>query len=590
MTIYSTDKTSDRCNKLIGKDKTIALNSIGKKYSFLRSGSGVVNNDNTEDFWALKDVSLDVYKREILGLIGRNGAGKTTLLNIITGVLTPSNGEIYKKGRTLGLFNLGVGFQDELTGKENIFLNGAIIGATRKELDNKISDIIDFSELGDFVNMPLGTYSQGMRLRLGFSIIANLDFEILVIDEVLTVGDSLFQNKCFERLMDFRRSGKTLVITTQNMSLIDRLCDKVVLLDHGCLLFSGEPAEGINRYRALLNREQFFVGPERRRVDLVKNTKKWADDIADWGKKIGTKEVMIESVYFINKFGWKSKTIRSGDSLKIEVHFTVRNNIKNPHFGIAVFRKDGVYCYGPNTKFDGYRISQIKEGQGHFILDYRKLLLAPGEYKVSVAIWDKNETMAFGYHNGCYKLIVKGYENIGEELVSIPCVINFKDSIKRFLPFLKRIQYRHLDLSLLERESKEMVKTKGIGKKDIKLLNYCDQAKDIFITNESVKIVIDFQNFKIETMNFYLWVAFYRDDNICCQKIVRPFNKNKRFQILFPKLSFLPGSYRISLGVWDNLEKKFSIYDPAACQFRMVFNRQDHGTVYLEHKWKWTLP
>lgn len=173
----------------------VELIAIGKKYPLVSSPE---SQKDWGDFWALKDTNLKIEAGQTIGIIGRNGAGKTTLLNIIAGVLAPSAGSISVKGRVVALFNLGCGFQDELSGKENIFLNGAVLGASRRELNEKLDSIIEFSELGDFVNMPLGSYSQGMRLRLGFSIAANLEFDILIIDEVLAVGDALFQHKCFE--------------------------------------------------------------------------------------------------------------------------------------------------------------------------------------------------------------------------------------------------------------------------------------------------------------------------------------------------------------------------------------------------------
>ncbi|MBU4251993.1 MAG: ABC transporter ATP-binding protein [Candidatus Omnitrophica bacterium] len=389
--------------------KALELVSVGKKYTL--QGGQISKKAVGEDFWALKDVSLNVFPGKILGVLGRNGAGKTTLLNIISGVFAPTEGKIIARGRVLGLFNLGVGFQDEFTGRENIFLNGAVLGASRKELNDQLNKIIEFSELDTFIDMPLGTYSQGMRLRLAFSIIANLDFDTLVMDEVLAVGDALFQSKCFERLMDFKRAGKTLVITTQSMDLIERLCDKAALLDHGHLLFYGDTPAGINKYRALLNTEKFFVGLVKKNMDLVENTKKWVDDVTEWGKKLGTKEVIIESVEFINKWGLKCEKIKSREQLKIKVRFRAKNRVKEPHFGVAIFREDGVYCYGPNTAFDGHTIPELKPGRGYFILDCHKLLLAPGEYRISVAVWDKNETLAYDYHAGFYKLIVTGYHS-----------------------------------------------------------------------------------------------------------------------------------------------------------------------------------
>jgi ABC-type polysaccharide/polyol phosphate transport system ATPase subunit len=315
----------------------ITLRGIGKKYQFTKS-TGRNTDIDLVNLWALKDVSLDVHRGEILGIIGRNGAGKTTLLNIISGVLSPTKGKMEANGRVLGLFNLGVGFQDELTGRENIFLNGALIGAARKELENKLDSIIDFSELGNFIDMPLGSYSQGMRLRLAFSIMVNLEFDILAIDEVLAVGDALFQSKCFQRLAEFRREGKTMVITTQDMLLIERFCDRVALLNHGLLVFSGEAKEGVNTYYSILNTEKFFVAPMENKAKLIESTKKWSEDVCNWGKQLGTNEVAIDSARFTNRFGFISNKIKTGGYLKIRVRFNALNVVKNPHFGIAIFR------------------------------------------------------------------------------------------------------------------------------------------------------------------------------------------------------------------------------------------------------------
>ena len=568
-------------NNNIRANKVIELRSVSKKYPLIKQGNRNIKT-GSEDFWALKDVSLDIYEGEILGIIGRNGAGKTTLLNIIAGVLSSTGGQINVFGRVLGLFNLGACFQDELTGRENIFLNGAIMGATREELKNKINSIIDFSELGNFIDMPLGTYSQGMRLRLGFSIIANLDFDVLVVDEVLAVGDALFQNKCFERLMDFRRFGKTLIITNQSMDLMERLCDKVALLSHGQLLFFGNTTEGINKYRSLLNTEKFFVGADSRNVNLIENTKKWADDTSNWGKAIGTKEVVIKQVKLINRFGWECSRIKSGKRLKIKVYFTARNKIREPHFGIAIFRNDGVYCYGPNTKFDGYKTPDLKKGTGYFVLDYHKILLAPGEYRISVAIWDRSETLAFNYHEGYYKLIVKGNPNSVNELLNMPFKYNYKnyqDSGKV-----------DIGLSMLTDKWGQKIETESVNLESIKLLNNLGEEKDTFLTNDFVKLVVNFSKLINYDSNFHLWIGIYREDGIYCQGIAQALNNGNIFKITFPELPLLPGGYRISLGVWDLKQQKFIMCYHPAYSFRMIFNQEDHGTIYLGHNWNLRLP
>ncbi|MDP8230938.1 MAG: ABC transporter ATP-binding protein [Candidatus Gorgyraea atricola] len=563
--------------------KAVTLKSIRKKYPLVKPSH---KGRDFHDFWALKDIDLEIERGQTIGIIGRNGAGKSTLLYIIAGVLSPSKGDILVNGRAMGLFNLGVGFQDELSGRENIFLNATILGAARGEIENKLDSIIKFSELGEFINMPLGSYSQGMRLRLGFSIIANLDFDILVVDEVLAVGDTLFQNKCFERLIDFKRQGKTLIITTQGMGLIERLCDRVMLLDHGQTLFTGGPAEAIKKYNSLLNSERFFVGPNQD-VNLVKNTKRWADNVSDWGQKFGGKEVIVESVEFISRNRAAQGRVNTLESLAIRVYYTARERVKDLHFGIAIFRKDGVYCYGPNTEFDGYEISELKKGKGHFALFYHSIFLAPGTYRVSVAIWDKKEVLPFDHHYGCYELIVTGRNDQGCGLLNIPFKIenfNIGQNLASF--FTRRKNGLSVNFDLLKdrfghRDEHEDVKIDAVN-----FLDAQGDRKDIFITNESIRFQICFNRQRlINKRGRYLWFGIYRDDGIYCQGTTMPFGDQRIFQILFPKLALLPGQYSVSIGVWDSLEKRFLMHHHGVYPFQMVFDKQDHGTVYLEHEW-----
>ena len=569
-------------NDKLGDNLVIEIKSIGKKYPFKKQA--------VKDFWALKGASLDVCKGDVVGILGRNGAGKTTLLNIIAGILPPTEGSFSVKGRVLGLLNLGIGFHDSLTGRENIFLNGTLLGASRKELSEKLLSIIDFSELGSFIDMPLGTYSQGMRLRLGFSIIANLDFDILVIDEILAVGDALFQNKCFEQINNFRRSGRTLVLTSQSMDLIERLCSKVVVLDHGKILFYGNPPEAINRYRALLNRDRFFVQlePEDRDAILIRDTKKWANDISHWGKKMGAKEIVIDSVKLIDKLGRRYNRIKTKDPLEIKVGFIAKEPVKDVHFGIAIFRNDGVYCYGPNTAFDKRPIPEIGRGKGFFSLRYDNLLLAPGKYRISVAIWDKNETVAFDYHNGCYDLIVEGSKNPQSELLSIPFKIK-NGSLFSKLFCLKQKTTQVPDINTLADKWGEKKDDEGLRVESVKLFNYRNIEKDTFLTNESAKISIKIKNTNLrkDDENLLLWVGIHRKDGIYCQGVNTSYTSKGSINILFPKLSLLPGGYTVSIGVWDMTQQRFLLYRHGVYSLQVVFNQEDHGTVYLSHKWKW---
>lgn len=544
MTISPTDSCKILEAKLTD-NFSVELKRAGKFFPFLKGSRRHLGNSEDE-FWALKKVSLTIPKGEVFGIVGRNGAGKTTLLNLIAGVLSPNEGEVIVKGKVLGLFNLGTGFQDELSGRENIFLNAAILRAGRQEVKEKASAIIDFSELGEFIDMPLGSYSQGMRLRLGFSIIANLDFDILIIDEILAVGDALFQSKCFQRLMDFKRGGKTLIVTTQSVDFIERLCGRAALLDHGELLFQGSAPEAVDRYRKLLSSEEFFVGPKR--GELLERTKRWAEDKEYWGKKLGSREVLIEKVRFFNKFGFSVTQAKSGEALRIRVDCSVKNLVKEPHLGIAIFRNDGVYCYGPNTAFDGYAIPDLKTGKFWFELFIDRLMLAPGEYRISVAVWDKFETLAYDYHNGFYPLSIRG-DNPSNYLSGIPVKINSSAG------------------SSYEGNISELS-----GGGSILLLDAGGREKDRFLTNESVTVVVDLGSDKIGRTE---QLEIYRDDNVFCQGI--PFLQpqlKKKHSFIFREFPLLPGGYIVKAG---KCEKKFS----------MLFHRQDHGTVYLEHKWKW---
>lgn len=577
MITYPTETTKNNTQQL----KAIDINCLSKQYPLGRNIARSINTD-FQGFWALKDISLTVNKGDIVGIIGRNGAGKTTLLNIIAGILSPTQGRVSVNGKVLVLLNLGTGFQDQLSGRENIFLNGAILGASRQELEEKLNSIIEFSELGDFINMPLGSYSQGMRLRLGFSIVANLEFDILVIDEILAVGDTLFQNKCFQRLVDFRRSGKTLIIISQGMDLIERLCDKAALLEHGHLLFYGNTKEGVDKYHSLLNTEKFFVGSQQRNINLVENTKKWSDAISIWGEKLGTKEVVIDSVELINKFGLRSNKIKTSDPLKIKVYFNAKERVKDPHFGVAIFRNDGVYCYGPNTAFDGHNIQELKPGKGYFILNFHKLLLAPGGYRISVAIWDKNETLAFDYHDGYYKLNVIGAPNLNNELLNIP----FKFSRRSLIIFNKSNKVCP-DLSFLSDKWGKQFEQENMRIESVKFFNHRGEGKGLFMTNETFKLSIKFNTLVNRDKNNYLWVGLYRDDGIYCQGLTRLFGRENVLEIFFPKLPLLPGGYRFSIGIWSASRREFLIYSHGIYPLKMVFDKRDHGTVYLRHEWSY---
>lgn len=243
----------------------IQLENVGKKFILSHKKDGLLEHflpnisaqKTNEEFWALKNINMEIGKGKIIGIMGRNGAGKTTLLNILTGITTPTEGKVKISGRVSSLLTVGAGFQEELSGKENIYLNGAILGMSNREIERKYKNIVEFSELDGFLDVPVNTYSQGMRMRLGFSIAAHVDFDILLIDEIIGVGDASFQKKSYERIVDFKRENKTMVITTQNLDVIERLSDKVYLLENGRIEAEGSSDYVVERYLKLLSEKKF---------------------------------------------------------------------------------------------------------------------------------------------------------------------------------------------------------------------------------------------------------------------------------------------------------------------------------------------
>ncbi len=219
--------------------------------------SNITRNSSMEEYWALRNIDMEVKKGRIVGVIGRNGAGKSTLLNLLAGIFPPSEGKVSVKGRISSILSLGAGFKKELSGKENIFLNGLILGMSNNEISRKFDEIVEFSELGEFIDAPLNAYSQGMLLRLGFSVAIHVDFDILLIDEVISVGDISFEKKCYEKIIDFKREMKTMLISAHNLDIIERISDEIYLLENGKVAMTGDPEEIISYYKRLVADKRF---------------------------------------------------------------------------------------------------------------------------------------------------------------------------------------------------------------------------------------------------------------------------------------------------------------------------------------------
>ena len=318
-----------------------------------------------DEFWALNGVSFEVKRGECVGLIGPNGAGKSTVLKLINGVTLPDKGCIRIGGRIGALLELGAGFHPMLTGRENIHLSGAILGLGKDEMAKKFDSIVEFSGLEEFIDMPVKQYSSGMYVRLGFAVAVSIDPDILIIDESMAVGDAAFRKRCLEQIEAFVRSGKTILVVSHNLQEIEKIADRILLLDHGIVCADGRPDEVIARYMNLLNtkilrREEF--------------------DPAS-----GEPAMEITEVELRGSDGAPKSYLRSHDELRVVIGFKAHRPIMNPVFRVQIFRSDGLFCHGMNTERHGIECGDIF-GEGKIILRYPDFCLIGGDYWVRVAV------------------------------------------------------------------------------------------------------------------------------------------------------------------------------------------------------------
>ncbi|MFH1613172.1 MAG: ABC transporter ATP-binding protein [bacterium] len=356
-----------------------------------------------EDFWALRNINFSIEKGEVLGIIGENGSGKSSLLKLIAGIYLPTCGNIIKQDKVSALIELGAGFQPELTGIENIFLNGSLLGFSKKEMQKKLDKIISFAELEHFIDIPIQNYSSGMYMRLGFAIATEVDTNILLIDEILAVGDEGFQKKCFQRIADFKKKGKTIIFVSHDLSSIEKICDRVILFHKGEMIFDGEPVKSISKYRKLL----YGYEKEKEVVNLGVNRQ-------------GSGEIKIEEVILLNKKRKVCKNFRTGDMLTISMKYQSSEFIKKPVFGLAIYREDGLQINGPNTKFSDCIINEIKNN-GFVECTFPSFPLLPGHYLITVAVFDYSCEHPFDFHEKLYDFyIISGATSEKYGVIDIP--------------------------------------------------------------------------------------------------------------------------------------------------------------------------
>jgi ABC-2 type transport system ATP-binding protein len=321
-----------------------------------------------KDFWALKDISLDIEQGETIGLLGHNGSGKSTLLKCVGGILNPTEGEIRVRGRVASLLELGAGFHPDLTGRENVFLNASILGMSRKDIEHRFDDIVAFAELEPFIDEQVKHYSSGMYVRLGFAVAINVEPDVLLVDEVLSVGDEAFQQKCLERVRGFQRDGRTIIFVSHAVDLVRRICDRVMVLDHGEEVTIGDPASAI-----LVFREHLLGGDK---LD--------SDHVISHGHRV-TRTIRIEDV----ELGWpgegERRSVLPGEPITVSVRYEADQPSDDVAFAMAVRNIDDVTVYGCNTDVLGQPIDAIGR-EGWVTFEVPSLNLVDGTYLIDIGV------------------------------------------------------------------------------------------------------------------------------------------------------------------------------------------------------------
>lgn len=354
---------------------------------------------------AIKSFDLEIRPGETVGFVGTNGSGKSTLLKLATRIIYPTSGTIQVNGRVSALLELGAGFQPDLTGRENIYLNGSLLGLSREDIRGRFDEIVEFSELGEFIDVPVKHYSSGMYMRLAFSIAIHVDPDILFIDEILAVGDQAFQNKCFDRIHDLQRTDMTIVIVSHDLRSMQNLCERLVWLNHGVKMADGEPRDVLAQYMSYTRElEQKRIAQEFSTQGAVR---RW-----------GSGEVLIEGIRFLDEEGQESQAFSSHSPMTIEIEYEAAQTVERPQFELAIFREDGVQVNSPSThlaKVD----TGVLHGRGVVRYEIERLSLLPAVYHLSVSV--RKGVQVYDYHDRAYTFrVVYTLSPETRGLVSLP--------------------------------------------------------------------------------------------------------------------------------------------------------------------------
>lgn len=377
----------------MGDEPIIRFQNVSKRFAFTREQTQSIlktvasafsgHKADEKSLWAVRDVTFTVMPGQSFGIVGRNGSGKSTILKLVARILRPTDGRIVVRGRVSALLELGAGFHQDLTGRENIFLNASMLGLEEAEAKARYNDIVAFSELGDFIEMPVKHYSSGMYMRLGFSVAIYMRPDVLIVDEILAVGDQAFQAKCLDAILELRRQGVTIIVVSHNLNVMHTLCTHLLWIDRGVTRAVGPAAEVAALYQA------YAYEQESRQVTA--NTK----------QKSGSEDMRITAVRFLNARGQESASFQTGEAMTIEMAYTAHRPIDNPEVGLAIYRQDGVQVNGPNTRLAGLELGVV-EGTGVICYQIERLPLLPARYQVTVAVHDGRTHFCYDYQPEAY--------------------------------------------------------------------------------------------------------------------------------------------------------------------------------------------
>jgi ABC-type polysaccharide/polyol phosphate transport system ATPase subunit len=378
-----------------------------------------------ETFAAVRDVTVSVPRGRTLGVIGRNGSGKSTLLKLVAGITKPTSGTVHVHGRISALIELGAGFHPEISGRENVFINGIMLGLTKRQIARRFDEIVDFAELTDFIDAPVKTYSSGMYMRLGFAVAIHVDPDVLLVDEVLAVGDEGFTHKCLDKFAEFKRRGKTILLVTHSLGLIERFCDEALWMDAGTMKAIGDPKRVVGAYITdveVSEEQQLAAGDAKAQESVavvspdepaaavlpdhpIETAAGPADMFRATEGRWGSREIEITDVQLSGPDSEPGHVFHSGEPLTVRI--TLRSPIENQDFviGIGIFNAEGVCCYGTNTNIEDLKAVRILgDAEAYFTIE--SLDLVEGTYKLDVAV-HKLDGYPYDYHRLLHTFRVK---------------------------------------------------------------------------------------------------------------------------------------------------------------------------------------